>query len=241
MLALAALIAAAAEQSSSIDSVPVLRYFDIRGRAEAIRLAMNDAGIPFEDASFKGDAWGKDRTDGLKASWTAAGKLAFGQVPLLEIDGLSLVQSHAILRYLGRKVGWYSGTPGDLYRIDLVADGTEDVRKRLSAIKYAEISDEEKEKRYAHYMAEPTEGARWLGFLEALVAGSSTAFAASSPEPTHADYLLLDLIDYHEACGGASAAAALLETMPALSAWRAMMLARPNLKAYLDGPARRPS
>jgi hypothetical protein len=63
-----------------------------------------------------------------------------------------------------------------------VADGTEDVRKRLSAIKYAEISDEEKEKRYAHYMAEPTEGARWLGFLEALVAGSSTAFAASSPE-----------------------------------------------------------
>ena len=64
----------------------VLRYFDIRGRAEAIRLAMRDWDVPFVDATFSGDEWGKERADGLKATWSAEGKLAYGQVPLLEID-----------------------------------------------------------------------------------------------------------------------------------------------------------
>lgn len=107
-------------------------------------MAMHDYDIAFEDAAFTSDEWGKDRPDGLKAQWTADGKLAFGQVPLLEADGLQLVQSHAILRYLGRVHGWYDGTPAQLAAIDMLADGTEDVRKRLAAIKYAELSEAEK-------------------------------------------------------------------------------------------------
>lgn len=108
--AILATLAATDETCSPMfETTPVLRYFNVRGRGEAIRLAFADNGIAFEDASFSGDDWGKDKEDGLKAKWTASGLIAFGQVPLLEIDGLKLVQSQAILRYLGRKVGWYAG------------------------------------------------------------------------------------------------------------------------------------
>ena len=55
----------------------VLHYFNIRGRAEAIRMALHDLNIPFVDHSFSGDEWGKEKADGLKANWTAAGKLSF--------------------------------------------------------------------------------------------------------------------------------------------------------------------
>jgi hypothetical protein len=50
---------------------PTLHYFDIRGRAEAIRIALVDQGVDFKDSSFSSDEWGRDRPDGLKAQWTA--------------------------------------------------------------------------------------------------------------------------------------------------------------------------
>lgn len=237
---LGAVAAAADDAACAADAARpiVLRYFDVRGRGEAIRMALADQGLEFEDAAFSSAEWGKDKPDGLKAEWLAAGKLPFGQVPLLEIDGLQLVQSHTILRYLGRRQGWYEGKYDTLARVDLVADGTEDVRKQLSAIKYSDDSDAEKARRTALYFSAPEAGARWLGYLDALVGQSATPFAAGTREPTHADYLLLDLIDYHESAS-ADGAAALLGDMPHLVKWRAAMLARPLLKAYLAGAGRR--
>lgn len=199
-------------------------------------------------------------------------------MPLLEIDGLNIVQSHserttphfitrstllldfgevhaltilpewmppraAILRYLGRKLGWYVGDAAMLARIDLLSDGTEDVRKMLSAIKYSEDSEEVKDARLDAYFADSALGRRWLGFLDKLIAknvGATSEYAAGTPEPTHADYLLLDLLDYHEAFRVA-ASAKLFESLPNLVEWRARMLRdRPRLRAYLDGTGRRP-
>jgi glutathione S-transferase len=150
---------------------------------------------------------------------------------------------------LYRRACRYVGEPAALARIDTIADGTEDVRKRLSTIRYSDATDDDKAARYAHYFTDPHEGRLWLGYLETLVAASTTGFAASSPTPTHADYLLLDLLDYHKAIGKEAAdalgmdeklmAPALLEAMPALVAWRKRMVERPGLKAYLNSPARR--
>jgi glutathione S-transferase len=39
--------------------------------------------------------------------YIVGGKVLFGQVPLLEIDGLNLVQTGAIVRYLARKYNLY--------------------------------------------------------------------------------------------------------------------------------------
>ena len=74
----------------------VLTYFPMSGRAEGIKVALNLAGIPF---TFKPvQNWPEEKVEGLKS-----GVLPFGQVPLLEIDGMNIVQSMAILKYISRK------------------------------------------------------------------------------------------------------------------------------------------
>ena len=96
------------------------------GRAEAIRLTFAEKEVSYEEKNFTGEAWGKTSSTGLKANFTAAGQLAFGQVPMLEVDGLHVVQSHSILRFAARKYKWYEAyTAEELMRIDVAADGTE--------------------------------------------------------------------------------------------------------------------
>ena len=146
---------------------PVLRYFNIRGRGEPIRMAMADAGIEFEDATFAFDEWGKESAYGLKANWTKEGRLAFGQVPLLEIDGLQLVQSHTILRYLGRKLKWYTGDKATLAKIDMISEGVEDVTRMLGAIRYMNATAMEKHEAAVKYFQEPDKAPRWIeGYFE---------------------------------------------------------------------------
>jgi glutathione S-transferase len=73
----------------------VLHYFDGRGRAEPIRWMLEETGTSYIENVIKC----KDDMSRLRGS----GKLMYNQVPMLEIDGLSIVQTDAILRYLARK------------------------------------------------------------------------------------------------------------------------------------------
>ena len=222
---------------------PVLRYFDARGRGEVIRLALVDTGVNFTDASFSAEQWGKDRTDGLKWQWLDEGLLPFSQVPLLEFGNFRIVQSHTILRFLGRAYGWYLGPPDELAAIDLVADGVEDARKRLSDIKYSGLPPEQMKQKYEEYYTDFADGApRWLGFFDRIVRRSGSNWVAGTRKPTHADYLLFDLLDAHELQAPSAEHAASLFTvrkLPNLLAWRERMRERPGLKSYLAGPNRR--
>ncbi len=49
------------------EHTPTLHYFNVRGRGEAIRVAFADKGLPLQEHTFSSEAWGKNRTDGLKA------------------------------------------------------------------------------------------------------------------------------------------------------------------------------
>ena len=75
-----------------------LHYFNGRGRAETTRwmLAVNQ--IAFENVSVE--------TPEALAALRATGKLPFDQMPLLEVDGLNLSQSSAMIRYLARRGGF---------------------------------------------------------------------------------------------------------------------------------------
>ena len=59
------------------DSSIKLTYFDLGGRAEAVRMLLNHAKVDFEDARVTGQAW----TD-LKAN---KAECPNGQVPVLKI------------------------------------------------------------------------------------------------------------------------------------------------------------
>lgn len=83
-----------------------LTYFDAPGRAESVRVALSLAGLPFEDA----------RVDfGGFMALKAAGGLPLGSVPVLEVDGVAMTQTGAMLRYVARL-----GAP-ELYPTDPMA------------------------------------------------------------------------------------------------------------------------
>ena len=94
-----------------------------RGRAEPIRFALAAANLNFENAivSEKNDL-AKLRKDG---------RLKYGQLPMLEIDGMELVQSGSILRYVARKGNLYPSPPKDQYLVDVICDGVNDMRSSV--------------------------------------------------------------------------------------------------------------
>ena len=127
-----------------------LYYFDIYGRAESIRFLLSHAKVAYENVYINGE-----KLQELKAS----GKLEFGQVPLLETeDGKQLVQSWAILRFLGRKYGYYPEDPETAWKVDSTIDAVEDY---LNA--YFKFNFESNEERKAQHKE------NWLKMLPVWV------------------------------------------------------------------------
>ncbi|GAB1294468.1 Glutathione S-transferase A2 [Apodemus speciosus] len=78
---------------------PVLHYFNARGRMECIRWLLAAAGVEFEEKFIQSpEDLEKLRKDG---------NLMFDQVPMVEIDGMKLVQTRAILNYIATKYDLY--------------------------------------------------------------------------------------------------------------------------------------
>ncbi len=78
-----------------------LTYFDIKGLAQATRDTLKYGDIPFEDKRVTFDHF-KDK---LKST------LPYGQLPVLEIDDLTIAQSKTILRYASKKARTYPKNP----------------------------------------------------------------------------------------------------------------------------------
>jgi glutathione S-transferase len=93
---------------------PKLHYFNIQGRAEQIRLILKHAKVDFEDIRFDFGQWGT-----LKPQEPYK---KFGAVPLLEMDGRVMNESHAIAKYLATKLGYYPTDIESAYEIDVVTN-----------------------------------------------------------------------------------------------------------------------
>ncbi|XP_068736755.1 hematopoietic prostaglandin D synthase-like [Montipora capricornis] len=78
-----------------------LTYFDLKGRAEAIRIAFEYAGVKYEDVRI---SW-ENRATGEWSQTKNSGKFPFGTLPILEVDGVTLSQSMAILRFVAKRHG----------------------------------------------------------------------------------------------------------------------------------------
>jgi len=102
-----------------------LHYFNGRGRAEVIRLALVAGGQKFEDIRIEMETWHK-----IKLT-TPTGVLPYLETP----DGI-LVQSNAILRHLARKFHLYGKTECEHYFVDRAIDQVSDIVALLHALMF---------------------------------------------------------------------------------------------------------
>lgn len=102
-----------------------LTYFEVTGRAEAVRLAFAIGGIDFEDERIPFKDWP-----------TLRPTLPYKSVPVLTIDNdVQLCQSHAILRYAGKLTDLYPSDPLEALFVDEVLATTVDAIEGLLSYK----------------------------------------------------------------------------------------------------------
>ncbi|XP_075058592.1 glutathione S-transferase 3-like isoform X3 [Mixophyes fleayi] len=94
---------------------PKLHYFNGRGRMECVRWLLSAAGVAFDEQLYDS----KEEYEKLLKS----GDLMFQQVPLVEIDGLKLVQTRAILSYIAGKYNLYGKDLKERAYIDMYVEG----------------------------------------------------------------------------------------------------------------------
>jgi len=98
-----------------------LTYFDVDGgRGEPIRIAFHAAGVDFEDHRVSFDEFMKTRGD-----------LRFTCAPVLEVDGVAVTQSNAMLRYAGKMAGLYPDDPLQSLYCDEAMDAIEDLLHQI--------------------------------------------------------------------------------------------------------------
>jgi len=162
-----------------------LYYFDIKGKGEQIRLICAYSGLKLEDHRFES----RDAFLAMKE-----GRLPFGQVPMLEVDGKgAMVQSTAIMRYLGKLSGLYPMKDHILaQKVDAIMDQATDVFTGSTVLTYGlryaiELSPEAKEKSYENY--NQTVLPDHLKRAERVIESSATGWFAGTDEPSPADFV----------------------------------------------------
>ncbi len=163
-----------------------LYYFDIKGKGECIRLICAYAGLKLDDHRFES----RDQFLAMKNS----SLLPFGQVPMLEVDGkATMVQSTAIMRYLGKLAGLYPMDDHILaQKVDAIMDQATDVFTGSTVLTYGlryavDLSPEAKEKSYEIYNETVLPG--HLKRAERVIESSSTGWIAGTEQPSPADFV----------------------------------------------------
>lgn len=92
-----------------------LYYFDAKGRAEPMRILLAHAGVDYTDKRLERKEWGNMKQN-----------VPNKKLPILEVDdGMSQIklgQSGAILRFLGKKQGYYPDDPIAAHKCDYLID-----------------------------------------------------------------------------------------------------------------------
>lgn len=158
-----------------------LTYFDGPGRAEPVRVALRLGGVPFVDHRLAFPQFAEAK---------AAGAFPLGSVPVLEVDGASIVQTAAMLRYAAR-IGdrsLYPEDPAQALVVDSVVDCINDTWYAAVLPSLFERDMEKKLAMRAAFATGPM--TRILTYIEGVLARSGGPFVAGA-ELSIADLMLM--------------------------------------------------
>eukprot|EP00802_Teleaulax_amphioxeia_P026956 Tamp_28151.p1 GENE.Tamp_28151~~Tamp_28151.p1 ORF type:complete len:260 (+),score=46.35 Tamp_28151:77-781(+) len=207
-------------------SPAILHYFDGRGRAEPIRWMLEETGTPYTENII--------RTREDMSRLRSSGKLLYNQVPMLEIDGLCIVQCEAILRYLARKNDMLGADLAESARVDMVHAATNDIRGSMLGVPF---NPPQARPAMLQQCLETTLP-KYLAPIERLLQQSKTGWVAGGGGLTLADVTLCEALCM--VTEAPHAAADILKVQyPAAHAHMHVMLARPRILQYSSSGRRR--
>ncbi|KAA0717596.1 Glutathione S-transferase [Triplophysa tibetana] len=198
----------------------VLHYFNGRGKMESIRWLLAAAGVEFEEVFLtKREQFEKLNNDGA---------LMFNQVPLVEIDGMQLVQTKAILNYIAGKYNLYGKDLKERAMIDMYVEGLGDLMDLITVLAF--LPPDNKQKQLAKIESKAKDRSLQL-FEKALAHGQ---FLVGN-QLSRADVLLLEITLMLQ-----ELVPEILSTFPKLQEFQGRMKAIPTISKFLQpGSARK--
>ena len=217
-----------------------LLYFDIGGKAEAIRLAAAYGNVAMTDTRLS-----RDEFDALKLN----GTLPYGQVPALKNhdSGKVLAQSAAILKFVGKHAGLYPRDDDWLAaRIDSLMDEEIDLFTGLTVSRYPwrfgldaaglqGVNDREcattaKVRAQLNGDIIP----KHLAHIEKILTDGGTAWLAGTDSPTVADFVFVPRLQWLVTSND-GIDPGLLAQYPKLQALVDALMALPAVVSYYAG------
>ncbi|XP_019590305.2 glutathione S-transferase A2 [Rhinolophus sinicus] len=202
---------------------PTLHYFNGRGRMESIRWLLAAAGVEFEEKFIeRPEDLDKLRNDG---------SLMFQQVPMVEIDGMKLVQSRAILNYIATKYNLYGRDMKERALIDMYTEGMADLTEMILHLPLCPPN--EKEAKISLIKEKTTN--RYFPAFEKVLKSHGQDYLVGN-RLSKADILLVELLYSVEELDPS-----LLAKFPLLKGLRTRVSNLPTVKKFLQpGSARKP-
>ncbi|XP_072037247.1 glutathione S-transferase P 2-like [Amphiura filiformis] len=182
------------------------------GRGQAIRLLLKDQGLSYQEEAIADFPRFRELVP----------TLLFQQLPMFYDGDFMLVQSNAILRYLGRKHGLYGSNPKESAYIDMVNDGIVD---RIEAVFRHAWSPNWETGKEEYIKTIPL----WMGFFENCLkkVNDGKSFIASETI-SFADYNMFHLINVLFKLLPTA-----LDNFKILKAWYDRMSHRPGLAQFV--------
>uniref|UniRef100_A0A8C3N5S2 glutathione transferase n=1 Tax=Geospiza parvula TaxID=87175 RepID=A0A8C3N5S2_GEOPR len=195
---------------------PRLHYFNGRGRMETIRWLLAAAGVEVCFWSFVLRSYGS---------------LLFQQVPMVEIDGMKLVQTRAIANYISTKYNLYGKDMKERALIDMYVEGMFDLNELLMTY---EIQPADKKQEHFANMMDKAEN-RYFPVFEKVLKGHGKDFLVGN-QLSRADVQLLEIILMVEEWKPD-----IFAKFPLLQSFKARLSNIPTIKKFLQpGSQRKP-
>jgi glutathione S-transferase len=192
---------------------PVLTYFDIRARAEPVRLILEELAISYEDRRVAAEEWASMKKE-----------TPFGRLPSYRDGGLEIFQSHAIYRHLARTHRLYGESEEEHVRCDVVEEALSDLNTLIGMAPWRDDFEKTRGDFVAKELS-PRLG-QLARFFETSPAGRGFWVGAS--------LTFVDLIAFaHLDCTGVMFPEA-MAAHPALLKFCDGIASRPRITAYLE-------
>lgn len=202
---------------------PVLHYFNARGRMECIRWLLAAAGVEFEEKFIQSP----EDLEKLKKD----GNLMFDQVPMVEIDGMKLVQTRAILNYIATKYDLYGKDMKERALIDMYTEGILDLTEMIGQLVLC--PPDQREAKTA--LAKDRTKNRYLPAFEKVLKSHGQDYLVGN-RLSRADIALVELLYHVEELDPG-----VVDNFPLLKALRSRVSNLPTVKKFLQpGSQRKP-